>query len=203
MTETPGPDDVRAAARLCRETLSVATDADWSVPADQLEWDCGFTVVHIADALGFYAAHLAARAPAWLKFDVVPHDDATNVHRLRLVEAMGEVLAVVLEAAPDDAVGFHHSGMRAPDEVAAMGCLETVVHTSDVARGLGIDFDPPADLCLSIVQRLFVDAPADEPWRVLLWATGRGSLPDRDDLGAGWLTHWWPSMATARSDDRS
>jgi hypothetical protein len=74
------PDHVRAAARLCRQTLEPVVNQDWTVRAGSLEWDCRQTTAHIADALGFYAAHLGSRATEWLKFDVVPHADATNLH---------------------------------------------------------------------------------------------------------------------------
>ena len=161
-------DDVRAAAGICRTTLEPHVDRDWSVPADSLEWDCRFTVGHISDALGFYAAHLGSRATQWLKFDVVPHDDATNGHLVRLVVAMGEVLAQVLEAAPDDVQAFHHSGMWDKTGFAAMGCFETLVHTGDVARGLEISFDPPQDLCERIVRR-FRPEPDEGDWWAAMW----------------------------------
>jgi hypothetical protein len=56
--------------------------------------------------------------------------------------------------------------------------VETLVHTYDLAQGLGLRWSPPADLCTRALARLFPDAPADtDPWPTLLWATGRGDLP--------------------------
>jgi hypothetical protein len=61
-----------------------------------------------------------------------------------------------------------------------MGVVETLVHTHDVAEGLGVDWTPPADLCDRVLARLFPDAPTDTaPWPALLWATGRTELPHR------------------------
>lgn len=59
--------------------------------------------------------------------------------------------------------------------------METLVHTHDLALGLGLPpFEPPAARCARTVHRLFPDAPADaEPWPALLWATGRPALPGR------------------------
>jgi hypothetical protein len=65
-----------------------------------------------------------------------------------------------------------------------MGVTETLVHGHDAAQGLGVPWEPPADLCARVLSRLFPGAPADAPpWAVLLWATGRGDLPGRPRLG--------------------
>lgn len=184
-------EEVRRTSKLCRAQLEPHVDRDWTVPAGLLEWSCRETVAHIADALGFYTTHLASRATEWLKFDIVPHADATNVHLLRLVEAVGAAFAYVIEATPPDVQAFHHSGMWDRRGFAAMGCLETLVHTGDVADGLGIPFHPPRDVCRAVVEQLFVGAPRDrDPWEVLWWATGRGELFGRERLGADWLTYW-------------
>ncbi|HWC14879.1 MAG TPA: hypothetical protein VG929_09815 [Actinomycetota bacterium] len=183
--------DVLRTSQLCRTQLEPHLDRDWSVPAGLLEWSCRETVAHIADALGFYTAHLASQATEWLKFDIVPHADATHLHLLRLVEAVGAAFADVIEATPPDVQAFHHSGMWDRTGFAAMGCLETLVHTGDVAAGLEIAFDPPRDVCEAVVERVFIGAPRDQDsWDVLWWATGRGELPERERLGADWLTYW-------------
>ncbi len=170
--------DVRAAANLCRETLEPHVERDWSVLAGGLEWDCRFTVGHISDALSFYAAHLASRSTKWLKFDVVPHDDATNGHLVRLVVAMAEVLGQVLEATPHDVRAFHHSGMWDKSGFAAMGCVETIVHTGDVTQGLGIPFSPPRELCERVVRTLHPEVKEADDWWATLWrGTGRKSTP--------------------------
>jgi hypothetical protein len=194
-----GPDDVRQSGRLCRETLEPYVDRDWSVPAKGLEWDCRQTVAHISDAFGFYAAHLASRAERWLKFDVVPHADASNLHLVRLVEAMAEVLAQVAEAAPEDVLAFHHSGMSDKSAFCAMACLEAVVHSGDAAVGLYVPFRPSPELCVRIIGSLFPGAPSSQdPWEVLLWATGRAELAGRPRLGPDWLEHW---MRTPHPED--
>jgi hypothetical protein len=161
------------------------------VAAGRLEWDCRTTVGHIADALAFFAAHLGSGSTEWLKFDLVSHADATNLHLLRLVEAMGEVLAQVIDAASDDMRAFHHSGLWDRTGFAAMSCLEVLVHTGDVALGLRISFEPPHEICDRVVRHLFLEAPRDEdPWRVLLWATGRDDLAGRESPGADWGAYW-------------
>ncbi len=191
MHNGPTADDVRIVSRVCRQALEPHTDRDWSIPAGALEWTCRETVAHISDALAFYTAHLACRATAWLKFDVAPHSDASNLHLLRLIEAMGAALAHVIQATPEDARAFHHSGMWDSSGFAAMGCLEALVHTGDVAAGLGIVFDPPRDVCQRTLERLCPGAPRDhDPWQILWWASGRGELGERERLGAHWDAYW-------------
>lgn len=177
--------------RASHAVLNGLSDRDWSVPAGPLQWDCRTTAAHIADALAFYAAHLGARAADWLKFDVVPHADASNRHVARLIEAMGNVLAYVAKATPADVRAYHHSGMWGREVFAAFGCLEALVHTGDIAAGLEAPYEPPDDLCRRVVTTLFAGAPqSQDPWLVMLWATGRGELRDAPPLGPDWLLYW-------------
>jgi hypothetical protein len=66
---------------------------------------------------------------------------------------------------------------------AAMGIVETFVHTHDIAQGLGSTWSAPEDICEKALSRLFPDRPEhDNPWLTLLWCTGRidlGRLPRR------------------------
>jgi hypothetical protein len=51
---------------------------------------------------------------------------------------------------------------------------EMLVHGWDVATGLELRFDPPAELCTPIVRRRLPWVPEDaDPWRTLLTADGR------------------------------
>jgi hypothetical protein len=58
---------------------------------------------------------------------------------------------------------------------------ETLIHTYDIARGLGLDWLPPVGAARQILARLFPDAPAGDPVDTLLRRTGR-----RGDQGDGW-----------------
>ncbi len=184
-------DDVRTTGSFSRTFLESTAAMDWSVRAGSLEWDCRATAAHIADALGFYAAHLGSRADAWLKFDVVAHADASHRHLARLVEAMAELLARVVETTPEHVTAFHHSGMWNRDTLAAFGCLEAIVHVGDIADGLKVEYEPPKDVCWRIVDHLFPGAPSDaDVLMVLWWATGRGELEGYAHLGPDWLSYW-------------
>jgi hypothetical protein len=74
----------------------------------------------------------------------------------------------------------HVFGLSDAEGFTAMGLVETLVHTHDLAEGLGLAWNPPAGPCSRALTRLFPDAPKDtEPWPTLLWSTGRGDLPGR------------------------
>ncbi|MFI0980531.1 maleylpyruvate isomerase N-terminal domain-containing protein [Streptomyces sp. NPDC021093] len=196
MTVTPA--DIRLAAALSASTLRRARDADWSVRADALEWDCWETAEHLIDDLFSYAVQLASeRTDIDVPFRYTQETPSSPYNAVRADRAAGvDGLLVALDSAagllhavtatkPPGARAHHVFGVSDPEGFAAMGIVETLVHTHDLATGLGIDgWEPPADLCARTLHRLFPDAPADTPpWPTLLWATGRGDLPGRTRPG--------------------
>jgi len=189
----PGPEDVRLAARLCRETLLSLAERDWSIRAGELEWSARQTLEHAANTQQFYAVHLAARARDRLAISRCFDADISIADLLSILDSRAAVLAEVVKAAPPDARGFHRTGNPDPSGYAAMGANEVLIHTDDIARGFCIPFTPPAPLCRRIVDRLFPWAPGDaDPWSALRWANGRAALPGRDRLGPDWRWHSAP-----------
>ena len=186
-------DDLLAAATICRRTLEPALDADWDAPAGDLTWSCRRTLDHIPDALMVYAAHLATRATARVPL-LRDGDPARPVGELlTTVETAAAILAAVVRAAPAGTRAFHPAGMADPEGFVAMGCEEILIHTDDIAQGLGIAFRPPDGLSARVLARLFPWAPADvEPWAALRWASGRTALPGRARLGPDWYWHCAP-----------
>ncbi|MEV6110060.1 maleylpyruvate isomerase N-terminal domain-containing protein [Streptomyces sp. NPDC051940] len=176
------PAALRAAVAASAEALRPATGADWTVRAGGLEWDCARTAVHLADVLFSYAAQLATRAPhAYVPACVGAEDGATPDGLVEAVRATGTMLAAVAETAPPGARGYHRTGMASAADFAAMGAVEVLAHTHDLATGLGLDFDPPAGVCSAVLDRLFPGMPEGAgPWETFLWATGRGELPGLD-----------------------
>jgi hypothetical protein len=61
------------------------------------------------------------------------------------------------------------------------GRWETVEHVADVARGLGLAWQPDDELCTRVLARLMPAAGIGElaAWHVLRGATGRTELPGR------------------------
>jgi uncharacterized protein (TIGR03083 family) len=195
-------DDVDRAVDGVVAALRPGVGGDWQVPAGGLEWDCRFTAEHAAHCLQAYAMQLASRAPAnYVSFFSRALVDSTNAEVLELLEASGRILSAVVRAAKPTDRGFHPFGMADAEGTAGMGCIELLVHGSDIADGLGLPFEPPPDICAWILARMFPDRHAErealsaadfDPWTTIRWATGRISLPGLPDVGSDWRWHSAP-----------
>ncbi|MGA5039439.1 GNAT family N-acetyltransferase [Streptomyces capoamus] len=176
-------DQVEAAVASCTATLRAAVDRDWAaVNAAGLEWSCRTTAFHIAEDFLAYASRLAARAQDRLPLAITLPEGTDNAGLLQVIEATGALLAAAVRTAPPGVRAFHPSPFGGADREgsAAMGVAEALLHTHDIARGLGLAHEPPADLAESVLTWLFPHVqPGPEPWPTLLWATGRGELPGR------------------------
>ncbi|WAZ26223.1 hypothetical protein STRCI_007777 [Streptomyces cinnabarinus] len=191
-------DDLDLAVRLAVEVLRKAPPTVWDQKAGSLEWDCWETVEHLSDDLFAYAAQLGARTLpvggnvpfAWESRR--PGGPANAIHAdraagpvglLQVLEVSGALLVAMVRTTPPQVRAHHVFGASDPEGFAAMGIVETLVHTHDLAQGLGLDWDPPADLCARVLTRLFPNAPeSTDPWPTLLWATGRAELPGHPRL---------------------
>ncbi|WP_308283175.1 VOC family protein [Pseudonocardia nigra] len=185
-------DDVLDVVAAAVRAMSAGRDRDWSVLAGDLEWDCWETVEHAADDLFAYATQLAAPGERDLPFALSARHpggpaNAFRVDRaagpdglLEALTACGGLLAAVVRTAPPDARAHHPFGPADPEAAAAMGVLEVLVHTHDVARGLDVPWQPPEEVCARVLARLMPEVEVDgAAWPTLLWATGRAELPGR------------------------
>ncbi|SFC43131.1 hypothetical protein SAMN05216284_104285 [Micromonospora sediminimaris] len=186
MMRMDGGDVERAVTEMVR-VLTPHLSRDWREHrAGPLKWSCWTTAVHVAHDLLAYAGQVAARPDeAYLPFDLVVRDDAAPRDVLAVVTACGRLLSEAVDAADPAARGWHW-GPTDPGGFAALGVNETLVHTWDIAQGLGIDWRPPAELCAAVLARLFPQAPAGDPVDVLLWCTGRAELPGHPRV-TSWL----------------
>ncbi len=194
MTDTElVPADLMTAAKVCREALTPALDRSWSVPAGDLQWNCRRTLNHIVDSLFLYAAYLASRGSERLSPPRNGDPSASPAHLLATVGVAATVLAEVARAAPPGTRAFHPAGMADVCGWIGMGGEEILLHTDDIARGLGLPYRPPDDLAARVLARLFPWAPTDiDPWDSLRWAAGRAGLADRERLGPDWYWHCPP-----------
>lgn len=188
--------DVLRSVSLVRAAFADVPDDGWGRPAGTLSWTCWETVEHTADDLFAYAGQIAAAdSPRESYLPVVWRSlrdsgpastifvEATGgtLGLMRVLEACGGMLAGVVDAAPASRRGWHPYGVSDPEGFAAMGVVEVLVHAWDIADTVERPWAPPADLCRKVLDRLFVDLPAhDDPWLVLLWATGRAELPGHE-----------------------
>ena len=181
---TLGGEQVEEAVAGAVALLRTATDRDWeSVRAGRSEWDCRYTAEHVAGILVAYAGQLAGRATeAWVPFEITLDEGTGNEDVLQVAETTGALLAATLRATPREVRAFHPYPFRSADRegFAAMAITEVFLHTHDIAEGLGLTYAPPAERCADLLARLFPHVrPDTDPWRTLLWATGRGDLPGR------------------------
>ncbi|WP_329617025.1 VOC family protein [Streptomyces brevispora] len=207
-------DDVTSAVRLAVAALKEAPADRWHTPAGTLTWDCWETVEHLSDDLFAYAVQLGPQAPPldsdvpfhWAPrreggpFNAIFADPAAGAAGLlQTLEASGALLAAMVRTTSPDVRSYHSYGISDAEGFAAMGIVETLVHTHDLAEGLGLGWTPSAELCDRVLARLFPDAPDDEDrWAVLLWSTGRAELPGRARV-TSWKWHGAPLDGAAPS----
>jgi hypothetical protein len=182
-----------------RHALEARVGADWSAGAVDLDWTCWETGVHIASSLVWYASQVIGRnVEGYLSFNVAMDAGASASDLLDLIEFGGVILNRSVASADPRDRAFHFYGVSDPEGFAAMGTLETLVHTYDITRSLDVDWRPPARLCAPVLRRLFPEAPDGAAPDVFLWCTGRAALgnrPRQDD----W--QWDATVATGAQED--
>lgn len=191
--------DVDLAVALATEALRGVVHRDWSTPAAGLDWSCHDTAVHMAEDLVSYAAQLAVRATGgYVPLEVRADEGTAPAGVLDMIAASGAFLSAIVPLAGPEVRAWHPAGMAGPDDFAAMGVIETLLHTHDVLGGLGVhDWQPGPELPALVLDRLFPHLPhgdAADSWRTLLWATGRGELPGRSRQTA-WRWYFEPVRA--------
>ncbi|CAL9488794.1 hypothetical protein SUDANB108_03205 [Streptomyces sp. enrichment culture] len=184
---TTGAEQVEQAVGECVGLLGTVTGRDWHGPrAGRLEWSCREAAEHIADDLIAYAGQLAGReSEAYSPFEISLEEGTDNAGVLRVIGATGTLLAAAVRTTPPEVRAFHPYPFRSANRegFAAMGVAEVLLHTHDIAEGLGVTYEPDPALCDFVLRRIFPHVqPGPTPWRTLLWATGRGELPGRPAL---------------------
>jgi RimJ/RimL family protein N-acetyltransferase len=184
--QTMGGEQVTEAVAHAVSALTAGAGRDWAgTKAGGLEWSCRATAQHVAGTLIAYAGRLATGAPQRVAFDTVLLDEADDTAVLDVLTTAGALLAAAIATAPREARAFHSApfGSANREGFAAMAVTEVLVHTYDIASGLGVPYEPPAGLCTGVLERIFPHVrPGHAPWPTLRWATGRGDLPDRAPL---------------------
>jgi hypothetical protein len=172
-------EDLRVLSDLVAETWISATTRDWSLPAGTLEWSCLRTADHAVECVYAPAFFLASR-----RTDRYPEAGANlalgpNATPARLVESLAiatRVLTAVVRDSGDDqrAVIFRRPQVLVarPEDFVPRGALELILHAHDVCTGLGVPFEPPADLSLRLREHT-------RPWP--MWSIAWNGLSRTDD----------------------
>lgn len=177
-------------------TLRPLADQDWSATAGQLRWTCSQTATHVADDLIAYASQLVSQTHSgYLPFRLRSQRQAPPGGQLDVIAALGALLALTVRTAPVDARGYHAYGEADSEGFAALGTAEVIIHSYDIATGLGAVYQPDPDICRWLLARLHRDVREyDDPWAALRWATGRGDLPGHAPVRR-WRWHAAPAEA--------
>lgn len=168
------------AVRSSTAFLAGTLDLDWDRPIPEMTWSVREVVAHVGEVLLWYATDLAggSRELSTMDLRVRPTEDPAQL--VQTLTVFGAVLGHVVDGVTPGQRGFHPDGPADSTGFAAMACDEILVHTSDAARGLRLDYVPSEVLSGGVLRRLFPWAPQDEDtWESLLWANGRIALPDR------------------------
>lgn len=179
-------DDLHELSALVVTAWRAGADRDWSAPAGTLEWSCARTADHAVDTVFAPAFFLASRRQDAYPDMGTEFSVGRNPRPQQLVEALAVatrvLAAVVAEARPDvRAVLFRRPQVvtAPPGDFVPRGALELILHAHDVCAGLGVGFEPPADLCRRLREHT-------RPWA--LWTVAWDGLPRTDDPWGDLLT---------------
>ncbi|MDA0799111.1 MAG: hypothetical protein O2826_12220 [Chloroflexi bacterium] len=187
-TQELGADDVLAAVAASQQALGTALDRDWEVLAGTLEWTCRRTLDHLIDGAVFYSCQVANEATKRLPPIRMGNPDASVEDLLTTIGSVAHILASTLRSASPEGRAFHPAGMADRTGFAAMSCVELLVHTFDIASGLGIEFAAPQELCERVIRRLspWITELGPDAFATLLWSTGRVAIEGQDDVASDW-----------------
>ena len=183
--------NLRQSARASTSFLMTTVGLDWDRPIPAMTWSVREVVAHISEVLLWNAGNLSAgtKELPTLELNVLRSSEPEQL--VETITACSSLLGHVVDGVPPGQRGWHPEGLADATGFSAMGCDELLVHTSDAARGLGLEFEPPEVLSQMVLRRLFPWAPRDtDTWETLLWATGRADLPGRERQ-----VHWHPHPA--------
>jgi hypothetical protein len=162
--------------------LRGAVTGDWSVAAGTLDWSCWRTVDHVTDCIFSYTLQLAGEVrDGWLHLEELhAKPDATPEQLLDALGTVARLFEVVLGSTPPDSVASDGLSDLDGADWAARALNELLLHTYDVASGLGSAFEPSAAVCAFVLAspKLWmydgVDrADTHDPWRTMLVSSGR------------------------------
>lgn len=189
-------DDLDDVTRLVTTAWTEGLDRDWSAPAGTLTWSCTKTADHAVDAVLAVALFLASRKqdgyPEWGWGELTMGPSVRPEHLVEGMATVGRVLSAVVRTAEPEAraVIWRRPAIeaRGPADFAPRGGLEMLLHGHDVASGLGVPLDPPADICARLREHTrswphwrspgwSQPATTDDPWLDILTASGRRPSP--------------------------
>jgi hypothetical protein len=128
----------------------------------------------MVDCLYFYAMQVVyGHTDGYLCTELALDRSASPSRLLAALGAHADLLNRIARPAPPSLRAHHNYGVSDPAGFAAMGVVETLLHTFDVVRGLNPTdpWRPPVELAAQVIVRLFPQAPSgsflDSPLRAV------------------------------------
>lgn len=168
------PEALERTAEVVVTALRPAIGRDWSRRAGTLEWSVETTIAHMAGGMAKHLVYLMSGSPRFIAVAPRAWPDATQDELLDAIVGCAAAMANAARQSPLGAAGFHVTGMKDAEAFLAMEVVDLLVHAEDVAQGLGLNFDPPDDLCEIALDSGHPDQAGRRPaWPALLWLWGR------------------------------
>ena len=182
-------EDLLTLTDVVADAWSRGAERDWSAPAGTLEWTCAATADHTYDATLAIGMFLASRRqddyPDLAEFTVGP--DPRPDQFVDAIRVAGRLVAGISSITPPDVEAIiHHNPAKTArrEDFPPRAALEMVLHGHDVAAGLAVAFEPPADVCARLRDhtrdwRHWQGGVwpglqfTDDPWGDLLTGSGR------------------------------
>jgi hypothetical protein len=189
-TEIFTVDDMYALSELVGRTWTSVADRDWSGNAGTLEWSCLATADHAVDCVYAPVFFLASRKTDGYPtagLDLRLGDQATPQLLVQSLHIATRLLAAIAHETDPDVRSVIFLRPRvllgAPVDFVPRAAMELIVHAHDVCAGLGVGFEPPADLCRRLREHTRPWpiwngewnglGASDDPWADLLSGSGR------------------------------
>lgn len=168
------PETLERTAEVVVAALRPGVGRDWSCSAGTLDWTVETTIAHMAGGMAKHLIYLTSRSTRFIAVATRGWPDATQEELLDAIVGCAAAMANAARQSPPGAVGYHVSGMHDAEGFLAMEVVDLLVHAEDVARGLGLDYNPPEDLCEVALDSGHPNYAGRRPaWPALLWVWGR------------------------------
>jgi hypothetical protein len=162
------------------ELLARIPDDGWQQPAAYVGWSCWRTAEHISGDFAHYASQVATgAADHYVAFSWDTTRAKTPAELREVLRAAGGFLSACVRVAAPDSLAWHPHGTYTPAGYAAIGAAEGIVHSTDIAAGLGLPWMPSDTVVAPVLDMVFPGTrrPEEPPLPALLRATGRGPDP--------------------------
>lgn len=183
------PEDLLTLTDFVADAWTLGLDRDWSAQAGTLDWSCAVTADHAYDATLAVGMFLASRRqdqyPDLAEFTVGP--DPQPAQFIDAIRVAGRLVAGVAATTPPDVTAIIHRKpvkVAPPSDFPARAALEMVLHGHDVAAGLQVPYEPPAEECARLRDHTRewrhwnggvwpTLQITDDPWGDIVTASGR------------------------------